>query len=117
MPAPRLYAFPISPGLDTGIYVSLISIIIFLVYFIICAIYYNNHTSDISYPEGEKLLSRFKAENLSSAISEQLDLNDLDDTEENKTLLDKLDIDIKEDTTTYDTSSGGFTINTDAFND
>ncbi len=106
-----------TPGLDTGIYVSLISIIIFLVYFIICAIYYNNHTSDISYPEGEKLLSRFKAEKLSSAISEQLDLNDLDDTEENKTLLDKLDIDIKEDTTTYDTSSGGFTINTDAFND
>ena len=106
-----------TPGLDTGIYVSLVSIIVFLIYFIIITIYQNRHPMKSEYPEGEKLLSRFKAEKLSSAISEQVDLNDLDDTEENKTLLDKLDIDIKDDNPQKDNPSDGFTINTDAFND
>lgn len=103
-----------TPGLDTGIYVSLISIIVFLVYFIICAIYYNNHTSDISYPEGERFLDRARAEKISQEVELSLDLNEpSDDT----SLLDKLDIDIKDDNPQKDNPSDGFTINTDVFND
>ena len=103
-----------TPGLDTGIYISLISIIVFLIYFIICGIYYNRHTSNIYYPEGEQLLERWQSELVH--IDTDLSLDDLLGEEGSPSLLDMLD-DINTDAPPQEDNNGGFTVNIDAFKD
>ncbi|MBO4693814.1 MAG: YfhO family protein [Clostridia bacterium] len=103
-----------TPGLDAGICVSLISIIIFLIYFIVCGIYSNRHKTDVCYPEGEKLLNRWKTENIAETVGENLELNDLPG---DISLLDKLDIDVNTIRKPPENTDGGFDINLNAFDD
>ncbi len=103
-----------TPGLDSGIYISLISIIVFLIYFIICGIYYNSHSTEFSYPEGERLLDRWRGENLTETV--QLSLDSLIDDDNTPSLLDMLDNDFATPEP-VNSNDGGFEINLDAFND
>lgn len=97
-----------TPGLDTGIYISLGALIVFLIYFIACSIYYNTHPSDTKYPEGDALLATWRKDMMIMETNTALeDLSDM-------SLLDKLDTDetlfiIKADNT------DGFSVDTDLF--
>lgn len=96
-----------TPGLDTGIYVSLVSLIVFLVYFIICGVYNRRHPAETYYPEGDRLLEKWANENAGTADTDA-------DIPLPPTLLDMLDepndagVDEVE-------NPDGFSINTDLF--
>ena len=94
-----------TPGLDTGIYVSLISLIVFLIYFIICSICNSYRPKDTDYPEGDKLLEKW--------LSEEITVAKTDQTFFEPSLLDKLDDSAPEIPKSQ--TSGGFSINTDLF--
>ena len=95
-----------TPGLDMGIYVSLVSLIVFLIYFIISSIYIRRHPTDTVYPEGDKLIDRWREENTQAS---EVDISDLFEP----TLLDMLDESVPE--IPKDDSGNGFSINTDLF--
>ena len=94
-----------TPGLDTGIYVTLVSLIVFLIYFIICSIYNRRHPADTVYPEGERLIEKWLNENLSAADSadELFEPSLLDKLEDSSPQIPK------------EKNTGGFSINTDLF--
>lgn len=96
-----------TPGLDTGIYVSLISLIVFLVYFILCSIYKSTHPSNTKYPEGEKMLNDWAQDN-------DILLQDTPEPPREPTLLDLLD---KPETDAPGGKRSGFSVNTDLFNE
>ncbi|MBO4432846.1 MAG: YfhO family protein [Clostridia bacterium] len=97
-----------TPGLDMGIYISLVSLIVFLIYYIICSIYNRRHPSDTDYPEGDELIQRWYEENVKAADTEALDSFDV-------SLLDMLDEPTPEPETKESDPGNGFSINTDLF--
>ncbi len=51
-----------TPGLKLGIYISIASLSILLIYYVICIFVYKNKEPLLDYPEGEELLKRFEQE-------------------------------------------------------
>ena len=96
-----------TPMLDTGIYVSLISIIIFLIYFIICGIYLGRNNTETVYPEGEQLLEKWKREDIAEETKR------IREERYEPSLLDKLEEPLI--VTPPNENNGGFKINTDIF--
>lgn len=95
-------------GLLYGTYITCGAFIVFLVYFIAASIFVRKRGFEMPYPEGERLLKKWRADDLADAI-------DFDEEEEeNKSILDGIDIKIKPEEETLD---GGFKINTDIFDD
>ena len=94
-----------TPGLNMGIYITLISLILFLIYFISCSIYIHLHPKKTDYPEGERLIRKWQDES---------DYAPSPITEIEPSLLDLLD-DVPEPPAPDTTHSGGFTVNTDLF--
>ena len=94
-----------TPGLNTGIYISLISLIVFLIYFIVCSIYIRRHPKDTPYPEGEKLIEKWRAE----AVDKPQKPPEIFEP----SLLDLLDD--SEPQIPKNENAGGFSINTDLF--
>lgn len=103
-----------TPGLDAGIYVSLSSLIAFLIYMIVCSIYYMKRPSDTRYPEGEEMLERWRIK-LDDCLPGTESGKETAATQE-PTLLDKLDA-APEITDTANEHGGGFSVNLDAFDD
>lgn len=97
-----------TPGLDAGIYISLCALIAFLLYFIICSIYFRHHPTETSYPEGERLLAGWRKE----LIAEQA-ATVIDGPDNSLSLLDMLDSEPQ--TGQNDGIDGGFSVNTDIF--
>lgn len=98
-----------TPGLDVGINITLVSLIVFLIYFIVCSIYAGRRPSRVKYPEGDKLLESWREENETAAredaeSEEPAPLSLLD-------LLDEADPPYPPD----ENRNGGFTVNTDLF--
>ena len=106
-----------TPGLDAGIYITLVSIIVFLIYFIICGIHGSRRSfAEPRYPEGEKLLGRWRREELAKAVSENLSAQDM--PEDSPSLLDKLDGQLTEPSfEPPGGTDGGFTVNLNVFDD
>lgn len=106
-----------TPGLDVGIYVSLSSLIAFLIYMIICGIYYHKRPSSTRYPEGTEMLEKWQKEVISDGV--YLTGNEEDGEDEapgEPSLLDKLDSAIKSGIEEKK-DGDGFSINFDAFKD
>ena len=95
-----------TPMLDMGIYITLVSLIVFLIYFIACRIHYTRHPADTSYPEGEEMLEKWKSEEISETVKEIMR-----DRKE-PSLLDKLE---SPEETAPQPIDGGFNINTHIF--
>lgn len=95
-----------TPGLDMGIYITLISLIVFLIYFVICGIYYSKRRSVTNYPEGVELIENWRREISKQPFEDKSPLP--------RTLLDMLDD--KDGAPPYSgNQNGGFTVNTDLF--
>ena len=97
-----------TPGLDAGIYISLCALIAFLIYFIICSIYFRYHPTDTSYPEGDRLLAEWRK----VLIAEQA-AKVIDEPEIPISLLDRLDREPENQKS--EGFDGGFSVDTDIF--
>lgn len=98
-----------TPGLDIGINITLVSLIVFLIYFIVCSIISRRRGSDVRYPEGDKLLDTWREESAYPA-PESADA----DAEDAPSLLDLLDIS-EPPLPPDENRNGGFKVNTDLF--
>ncbi|MBR4762527.1 MAG: YfhO family protein, partial [Clostridia bacterium] len=92
-----------TPGLDTGIYVSLAALIVFLIYFIAVSIYTFSHKPQLNYPEGEQLLARWIETEAAAAKEDEDSLFE-------PSLLDKL-----EDIPDKPGDFGGFNVDKNVF--
>ncbi len=104
-----------TPGLKTGIYVTLITLVLFLIYYLSAEIYIRRHPSNTEYPEGEKLINVWQKDDISDSISE----NDYDDYDDGYGLPDKSKIekellDFERD---LKISKDGFSVDYDVFGD
>lgn len=91
--------------LDTGIAVTLGAAVILILYVIICSVYFKNHSGGTEYPEGEKLLEQWKADDIFAAVSAY-------SSERSESILDGLDDEYLP--VQNNELSGGFKINKDA---
>ncbi len=98
-----------TPGLTLGIQITLGSLLVFIVYFVISNIYIKNHPNSISYPEGDLLLQRWHSDEIAEAIAEHQVLS----SNTRKSILDDIDDDPIPKTENHD----GFNIDTSAFDD
>ena len=98
-----------TPGLDAGINITLVSLIVFLIYFIVCSIYTARRPSRVKYPEGDKLLDAWREES-EAAIKEAAE----SEAPVNPSLLDLLDAS-DPPYPSDENRNGGFTVNTDLF--
>jgi len=104
-----------TPGLKTGLLVTGTSITVFLLYYLIAAVFVKKHPSTTVYPEGDKLLKKWKNEDISETVSEF----ENEDFEDVSKIPDKEYIELVKTELNMDNGSvkSGFTINTDAFKD
>lgn len=102
-----------TPGLDAGVYITLCSLIAFLIYFIICSVYYRGGKAKADYPEGDALLDEWRRQAAAQAVKEILE-STKEETFGEPSLLDKLDEQIPPPPPP-EGENGGFTVNPDAF--
>ena len=93
--------------LDAGIAVTLGAVFILVLYIIICSVCLKNHSGVTEYPEGEKLLEQWKADDIIAAVSAY-------SSERSESILDGLDDEYLP--VQNNELSGGFKINKDALN-
>lgn len=102
-----------TPGLFTGIKISTVAAIVFVIYIISFAIYSKNHLSNTKYPEGDSLLKEWREQELEDIRSSTEEVTP-EDTKKRSIFDDESNIDIPNIENTY---NGGFKINTDAFDE
>ncbi|MBR7071202.1 MAG: YfhO family protein, partial [Clostridia bacterium] len=100
-----------TPGLTLGIYLSLGATAIFILYMLIALIVRHKNPSTTVYREGDRLLHRWRADDLIEVTAQELDLPDEDPL---PSILDDPPIIIPK---LHDGFSGGFTVNEDVFDD
>lgn len=96
-------------GLFLGIAVTVGAAIIFAIYMFISWLYLKNNPRDTAYPEGEKLLDNWRADDIAAAA-----LRYKDDSIPLKSILDRLD---DQPTTQNNELVGGFKIDENAFSE
>lgn len=98
----------LTPGLLSGIQITTIASVVFIIYAIIFVIYYSKRSSVTKYPEGEKLLKEWKQQTLDELAEQTAEeapkKRNIWETDEN-------------DSQQSNNYNGGFKINTDAFNE
>ena len=100
-----------TPGLASGINITVVSLVILAVYGIVCLIlHHRKKLSDPDYPEGDLLLLKWKMQEM-----QENDESQAGEEEEKLSLLDS--VDAAEVTEPQNGFEGGFEINTDLFND
>ncbi len=107
-----------TPYLDLGIEITLGALLIFLIYFIGCGIYFKKKPQENSYPEGDELLLKWHKAELMEAAKESVTYEEEEKIEEEKPhILD--DIPVEENTPEPKRSGfeGGFNIDISAFDD
>ena len=102
-----------TPGLNAGIYITLCSLIAFLIYFIGCTVYYRSKKSSAEYPEGDMLLEDWRKQSAAQAVKEILE-SAKDEFDSEPSLLDKLDEEPVLPPQSQN-KNGGFTVNPDVF--
>ena len=99
-----------TPGLETGIYLSLGAAFVFVIYLLSTTLYRQSHRDYTLYPEGERLLHLWQADDMLPP-----DFGDEDTDEPSRpSILDDTPIIIPP---IYDGVSGGFTIDESAFDE
>ncbi len=102
-----------TPGLDMGINITIVSLAVFLIYFLASSVYLKNRPDTTEYPEGDRLLKLWHKDDIAeSAIKNNIDLEDITDLDK-PSILDDLPDYIDE----KDNFSGGFNIDTSIFDD
>ena len=99
-------------GLHLGIYITVGAAIVFVIYLLISFIYLKNHNSGTEYPEGEKLLEIWRADDIAESSfvcsAESIPLNNI---------LDVLDDNTKNPLAQNNELSGGFKVNENTFDE
>lgn len=104
-----------TPGLSLGLKTAAVSFGAFLIYFLVSVIYIKKHPSETCYPEGEELISRWHKDEIAEAASEIYGDNGDDDGDyAPKSILFSDDADKPSGESKY---SGGFSIDSDIYND
>lgn len=103
-----------TPGLSTGVMITLGALTVFLVYFIISAFYLKHHSDKTQYPEGEMLLNEWHKSDIAEAAAEySVKLDDFSDIK-----LSILDEPSSEDIHMGNSGfNGGFKIDMSAFDE
>ena len=99
----------LTPGLLSGIQITTIASVVYIIYAIIFVIYHSKRSSVTKYAEGEKLLKEWKQQTLDE-LAEQT-------AEEAPKKRNIWGNDENSDLPQNTTYNGGFKINTDAFNE
>ncbi len=106
-----------TPYLDSGIDITLGALLIFLIYFIACAIYFKKKPAENSYPEGDELLLKWHRAELVEAAQESMAVEDLAEPSKKPHILDDIpsqETSLKPNKKDFE---GGFNIDLSAFDD
>lgn len=101
-----------TPGLDTGIKATLVSLTLFLIYFLASAVYLKDRPGNTKYPEGDKLLEDWHKQDIADLAFEHTEYLDYD----RQSILDDLP-DFMESNGENNDFGGGFKIDTSKFDD
>ncbi len=95
-------------GLGLGTTITLGAVLIFIVYILASLIYIKNHPAETEYPEGERLLEAWRADDIAESVLDAIDDIPI------KSILDRLD---DQPTTQNNEIIGGFKIDENAFSE